>query len=153
MVLEIRAADGSQVPDTLPGGSGPGVNPRPFSGAQFRNSTPFGIAAVEPYRTAGPPALTSAEYAAALNEVKALGSSTDTDPERGAIARQWLAEGRTVRETGLWLKAALDVVARQATVESISDTSRLFALLGMAIADSVTVSWGDKYAASLLAAR
>lgn len=145
-VLEIRAGDGSQVPDTLPGGSGAGVNPRPFSGAQFRNSDPFGIAAAAPYASGGPPPLTSAEYAAAMNEVTALGSSTDTDPRRAAIARHWVAEGKTVRETGLWFKAALDIVARQATVQSVSETSRLFALLGMAIADAVTVSWGDKYA-------
>ena len=144
-VVQLRAGDGSQEPDTLPGGQGPGVNPRPFTGAQFRNSQPFGVAATEPFASAGPPALTTAEYAQAFNEVKALGSATDTDPERAAIARHWLAEARTVRETGLWFKATLDVVARQGTVHSVSDTSRLFALLGMAIADSVTVSWSDKY--------
>ena len=145
-VLQARAADGTQVEESLGGQSGPGAFPRLFSGAQFRRMSPFGIATVNPYRSSGPPLLASEAYADALNEVKVLGSSTDTDPERTAIARQWLAEGRTVRETGLWFKAALDVVARQGTVGSLPDTVRLFALLGMGVADAVTVSWDDKYA-------
>ena len=60
----------------------------------------FGIESVTDYLSSGPPDLTSAEYADAFNEVKTLGSFTDTDPERAAIARHWLAEGGTVRETG-----------------------------------------------------
>lgn len=144
-VLQLRAADGTQSEESLEAGSGPGTFPRRFNGAQFRNMTPFGIATVSPYRSSGPPPLASEAYADALNEVKVLGSSADTDPERTAIARQWLAEGRTVRETGLWFKAALDVVARQGTVAALPDTVRLFALIGMGVADAVTVSWNDKY--------
>jgi len=145
MVLAARANDGTQAATSRPGGTGAGAFPRTFSGTQFRTMSLFGISAIEPYRSPGPPALTSDEYAAAVNEVKALGSSTDRDPERAAIAKQWFAEGGTVRETGLWLKAALEIAAVKGTTASLSDTARLFALLGMGIADAVTVSWNDKY--------
>lgn len=145
MVLSLRANDGTERVESKPGGMGPGVFPRNFSGTQFRHMAPFGISSITPYATAGPPDLTSEEYADAFNEVKTLGSSTDVNAERTAIARHWLAEGGTVRETGLWFKAALNVVADQPTVNSLSDTVRLFALLGMGIADAVAVSWEDKY--------
>ena len=144
-VISLRASDGTQTASSQAGGSGPGVFPRTFSGTQFRNMTPFGIASVSGYLSDGPPPLTSAEYAEDFNEVKALGSFTDTDPERAAIARHWLAEGGTVRETGLWFKVALEVIESQNTAGSLADTTRLLALLGMGIADAVTTSWNDKY--------
>lgn len=108
--------------------------------------SPFGIASALAYRSAGPPELSSLEYAEAFDEVKALGSLDDADPTRAAIARQWLPEGGTVRETGLWLKAALVIAEDQGTVVSLADTVRLFALLGMGIADGVATSWGDNFA-------
>ena len=77
--------------------------------------------------------------------MKELGSITDTDPERAAIARHWFAEGGTVRETGLWFKVALVVIEQQGTAASLSDTVRLLALLGMGIADAVTTTWSDKF--------
>lgn len=52
-----------------------------------------------------------------------------------------------MRETGLWFKAALDVVERLRTTKSLSQTARLFALLGMGIADAVATSWQGKFAA------
>ncbi|MBM4257844.1 MAG: hypothetical protein FJ147_18375 [Deltaproteobacteria bacterium] len=103
-VVTLRAADGTQTPETQPADSGLGQFPRAFSPAQYRNMAPFGVNSIVPYASSGPPAFTSEEYAAAFNEVKVLGSNTDTDPERTAIARQWLAEANTARETGLWLK-------------------------------------------------
>ena len=145
MVLSARANDGTEKGGSKPGGTGPGVFPRTFSGTQFRYMAPFGVRSIAPYTSAGPPALDSAQYAAAFNEVKAIGSSTDGDGERTAIVRHWLAEEGTARETGVWFKAALAVTAGQGTAASLADTVRLFALLGAGIADAVTVSWTDKY--------
>ncbi len=144
-VVAARALDGTHVAKPAqPGGAGPGVFPRPFNGVQFADMAPFGVASPMPYASAGPPDLTSTEYAAAFDDVRLLGSSTDRNPERAAIARHWLAEAGTVRETGLWFKVALQVAQSRGTVASLSDTVRVFALLGMGIADSVTVSWIDK---------
>lgn len=144
-VVSLRSNDGTQVVESKPGGSGPGVFPRTFSGTQFRNMTPFGVASIAPFGSSGPPRLSSKRYAADFNEVKEIGSFTDTDAERTAIARHWLAEGGTARETGLWLKAALNIVEDQGTDASLSDTVRLFALLGIAVADAVARSWTDKF--------
>jgi hypothetical protein len=144
-IIALQANGGTQSAETQPPGTGPGEFRLPFTGAQFRHMAPFGVASLTPYATPGPPPLTSAEYAAAFNEVKVLGSVTDTDPERMAIARHWQAEANTARETGLWFKAALQVVEEQGTVYLLSYTARLFALLGMGIADSVAASWTAKF--------
>lgn len=140
-----RSDDGTQVPDSLPAGTAPGEFRAPFNGAQFRHMRPFAVASVAPYLSAGPPPLASAPYAAAWHDVRTLGAADDADEERAAIARHWQAEAGTVRETGLWLKAALDVARRRGTAQSLSGTARLFAMLGMGIADAVAVSWTAKY--------
>ncbi|HJU41938.1 MAG TPA: vanadium-dependent haloperoxidase [Vicinamibacterales bacterium] len=144
-IVIARSTDGTQVATSQAGAAGVGKFPRTFSGTQFKNMTPFGVASVAPYLSSGSPDLSSEEYAESFNEVKEIGSALDTDSERRAITRHWQAEANTVRETGLWLKAALNVVDAQGTVNSLSDTVRLFALLGMAVADSITASWADKH--------
>lgn len=144
-VLQRRSADGTQTAESRPGGTGAGVFPRTFAATQFRAMAPFGVASIHPYLSSGPPALTSSAYAEAFNEVKEIGSLANDDPERSAIARQWLAEGGTVRETGLWFKVALVVAREQGTASSLADTTRLLALLGMGIADSVATAWSDKF--------
>jgi hypothetical protein len=121
------------------------VFPRTFTGAQFKNMAPFGVASATQYLSSGPPALSSAGYAESFNEVKEIGNALDPDAERTAIMKQWQAEANTIRETGLWLKAAMNIVDDQGTVSSLSDTARLFALLSIAVADAVTTSWNDKY--------
>src|SRR5688572_23520331 len=126
----------------IPAGSECGVPRAPFD-ARFRNMQFFGIANRTPYLSAPPPALTSAEYAAAFNDVKLFGVQ-DGDPERNEIAQFWLAENNTVRETGLWLHALLAIVKDRATDNDLSDTARLFAQVGMAIADAVSAVWYTK---------
>lgn len=144
-IVALRANDGTQSAETQSPGTGPGEFRLPFTGAQFRHMAAFGVASLTPYTSPGPPRLTSAEYAVAFNEVKLLGSSTDPDAERAAIARHWQAEANTARETGLWFKAALAIVEEQGTVYVLSRTARLLALLGMGIADSVAASWTAKF--------
>lgn len=150
-IVALRANDGTQTSETQPACAPtpctptPGQFPRSFSGAQYRNMTPFGVTSMTPYASSGPPALTSAEYTTDFNEVKVIGSITDTDLERGAIAGHWLAEAGSVRESGLWLKATLNIAEEQGTVFLLSRTARLFALLGMGIADSIATSWTAKF--------
>lgn len=143
-VLSARSADGTQSALMMPAGSGIGVHRAAFD-ARFRNMLPFGIASIAPYASAPPPALGSADYAAAFNDVKTYGQQ-DGDAERNEIAQFWLAEGGTVREPGLWLLALAAIVEQYGTAGNVSGTARLFALVTMAIADSVCVTWDTKAA-------
>jgi hypothetical protein len=141
-VVALRSADGTQSPLNIPAGSGIGEHRAVFD-ARYRNMTPFGITSLEPYASDAPPALTSDAYTAAFDDVKTLGGP-DGDPERNEIALFWLAEGGTPRETGTFLQALIAIVEERGTVGNLSDTARLFALVGMAIADSVAVVWNTK---------
>lgn len=141
-VLALRSDDGTQAPVPIPAGTDPGEHRANFD-SRWRNMLPFGVQNKFPYASQPPPALTSPEYAAAFKDVKTFGKQ-DGDALRNEISNFWLAEGGTVRETGTWLQATLAIVEQEGTVESLPETARLFALVGMAIADAVMVSWEAK---------
>lgn len=160
-VLALRAADGTEAPQTVAACSRfsdplrcePGEFHASFD-ARFASMTPFALASASPYESTSPPALSGREYAAAFEDVRTCGSNSAaldalcadpaTPAQRAEISNFWLAEGGTVRETGTWMQAALAIAEQQGTVTSTSRTARLFALVGMAIADAVRLSWQAK---------
>src|SRR4029079_15489174 len=84
-LLAIRAGDGSATPvPPFVAGSNPGdyrLTPPNFPAPAFTTwgqVTPFVLGRGDQARPGPPPALTSDAYAAALNEVKSLGSATST---------------------------------------------------------------------------
>ena len=141
-VVAVRSNDGIQAAEIMPAGSGIGVYRADFD-ARFQHMRPFAIASTATYASGPPPDITSGAYARAVEDVKRFGQQ-DQDHERNDIALFWLAEGGTVRETGIWLQAAVAIVQQQGTDRSLSDTARLFARIGMGMADGVAVSWAAK---------
>ncbi len=141
-VVTLRATDGTEMALTIPAGTAVGEHRAAFD-ARFRNMTPFGVRNIDRYRSGPPPALTSEAYAQAFNDVKTLGQQ-DADAERNAIAQFWLVEGGTTREPGTWIQALVAIVEQMRTDRSLSDTARIFARVGMAIADGVAASWDTK---------
>ena len=141
-VVTLRATDGTAMALTIPAGTAVGEHRAAFD-ARFRNMTPFGVRNIDRYRSGPPPALTSEAYAQAFNDVKTLGQQ-DADAERNAIAQFWLVEGGTTREPGTWIQALVAIVEQMRTDRSLSDTARIFARVGMAIADGVAASWDTK---------
>ena len=102
--------------------------------------TPFVMTSPDQFRPAGPRALTSAQYAADLNEIKALGrdiGSTRTD-EQTQIGLFW---GDNVQIH--WNRIALAVAAQRSA--RLVDNARLFALLSLATSDATIVAWDAKY--------
>ena len=141
-VVTLRATDGTEMALTIPAGTAVGEHRAAFD-ARFRNMTPFGVRNPDRYRSGPPPALTSEAYGQAFNDVKTLGQQ-DADDERNAIAQFWLVEGGTTREPGTWIQALVAIVEQMRTDRSLSDTARIFARVGMAIADGVAASWDSK---------
>ncbi|HEY0459747.1 MAG TPA: vanadium-dependent haloperoxidase [Pyrinomonadaceae bacterium] len=92
------------------------------------------------FRAAGPPALTSMQYAADVNEVKDLGSlaSVTRTADQTEIARFW--NGNT--PVG-WNRIAVSV--SEDNNLTLSQNSRLLALLNVAMADAVIACWEAKY--------
>jgi hypothetical protein len=132
------------VPNTAPGHWWPLLNP---DGTQMLDPTPW-VGGVRPFlmlsssqfRTAGPPALDSAQWAADFNEVKALGSvnSTARTPEQTYIARWWQST-----PVASWNAVARDLVARENV--DVVDSARLFAMQNLSAADTAINCWNDKY--------
>jgi hypothetical protein len=147
-IIALRAGDGSfpvPAPTPFTGGTEPGVwRPTPPSFAPMLapwlgSVTPFTKKESSQFRAAPPPPLNSGRYAREYDEVKALGArfnSTRT-PEQTDIALFWA--GNTVT---MWNATLRDIAA--ANVGSIAESSRLFALATMSIADAIITAWNDK---------
>ncbi|MBD2533308.1 phosphatase PAP2 family protein [Nostoc flagelliforme FACHB-838] len=151
-ILELRSNDGtanaSVPPYSVP--PDPGVwQPTDGTPALLPNwgdVTPFAIPSSTTFRPGGYPTLTSAAYAEAFNEVKALGSrnSTVRTQEQTDIAFFWnLDRNDTFRAPGQWNLIAETVAQQKGT--SLEDTARLFALLNIASADAGITAWETKY--------
>lgn len=106
---------------------------------------PFTMRSGSQFRVPAPPPFTSAEYAAAYNEVKDYGGSVSSvrTPDQFVIAHFWEDGAGTVTPPGHW-----QIIAQQFAElfgNSLLENARLFALLSMAQADAAIVSWDNKY--------
>lgn len=145
-ILQRRANDGSAaVVDYAPSaGAGRFQFVPPFDGFIFRPEwrfvTPFALTSVSQFRSAPPPALGSAEYRDAFNEVKATGvlAGSNRTAEQTAYARFWYEDS----DIG-WNRITRDVVVRKKL--SLHDSARLFGLVNIALADAYIAGWDAKF--------
>jgi hypothetical protein len=100
---------------------------------------PFALQTAAQFRVAAPPALESAEYATAFNEVKRLGgkASAARSADQAAYAAFWYE----FSDIG-WNRIAR-VVAGERQL-GLQATARLFAMLNMAISDAYVAGWDSK---------
>ncbi len=151
-MLALRGNDGSgATPPAYTGGNGIGqwrpAPPANASGAlpHWKDVTPFAMTSGSQFRGAAPPSVTSAAYTAAYNQVKeigALNSATRTQDQTN-IARFWIDGPGTATPPGHMLRIASTLAEQQNL--SVSDSARLFALLGLAEADAGVAAWDIKY--------
>jgi hypothetical protein len=144
-MLAAREGDGRGQPYPLTFGDGPGeyrATPPDFAefpAAWVAAVKPFLADSAEDYRTAGPYALDSAEYAADFNEVKALGAaegSTRTD-EQNALLAFWISP------VGQWSQVERSLAMREGL--DIAAAARLFAIANLAAGDTASACHADKY--------
>ena len=101
---------------------------------------PFGVTSADQFRAAAPPALTSSEYAASFNEVKAFGAANSTVRSKDETNyAHWWAE---FAEHG-WNRIGR-ITATQKQLP-LWETARMFALINMDIFDVYIVSFDSKY--------
>ena len=144
-----RSTDGSSnAPPPFLGGNAPGQwRPTPPAFApgiapQFATMTPWVIAAPSQFRPAGPPSLTSAQYAADFNETKLLGSvsSPSRTTDQTLYATFWQQSATPV---DFWDPVATSLSAERHL--NLSENARLLALVNMALADGQIGCWDAKY--------
>jgi hypothetical protein len=147
-VLRDRMNDGSNVPPpTYSFGVNPGDYqstppnfPRQPQFIQWGNVTPFALRQAAQFRPGPPPALDSALYGRALNEVQMLGATVNSSatPEQMLIGKFWNGS----------IQNYWNEIAQTATLAqhmNTFDTARVFALLNVALADSVIAFYDAKY--------
>jgi hypothetical protein len=159
-ILARRKTDGATAvvpytPGSVPGAWQPTPNPVPpdpdAGGAGlipaflpgWGQVTPFALETGAQFRPAGPPALTSEEYARDYNEVQSLGekSGAARSEDQSAIARFWYENS-----SDSWNR-----IARAAAAPANLDaweTARLLALVNVAMADGYIAGFDGKYAYS-----
>jgi hypothetical protein len=150
-LLAIRIGDGSNVasPPFVPGTNPGSYVPTPpnFPAPVFStwgNVSPFVLESGGQFRPAPPPALTSQEYASALNEVKSLGSATSTTrtADQTVIGKFWAPPIQN-----FWNQIAQTVAISNHA--DLTTAARLFATLNLSIADSAIAFYDAKYSYQL----
>lgn len=150
-ILELRSADGAntQVPYIPSAEPGQWRRTPPFFrpplDPHWRYVDFFGLPEMDSFLPPPPPAMTSADYTAAFDEVKAIGSKTSTlrTPEQTQIAVFWSDFSYTAMPPGHWHEIAATLVQNMGV--PVVDTARLFALLSIAQADAAVVCWETKF--------
>ena len=105
----------------------------------IRNVKPFLLQSPSQFRSAGPFALTSADYAAEFNEVKSVGSLTSTT----RTAAQTNASLYWAEHSGRTWNRIFRTISAQHTLTP-EESARLFAMLNMSFADTAINVWDDK---------
>lgn len=157
-ILAWRSNDGFSTP--LPGyfgGGAPGIwrSPPTSTAAdgtlpalfrQFSVLVPFAMTSHDQFRPGPPPALTSALYAADLNEVKAIGrfDSTIRTGDQTQLALLWQAVG-PVEEN----HAIRPIIESLAGHWDLVETARIFALINIVGADALVAGFDAKYTYNL----
>jgi hypothetical protein len=106
---------------------------------QFATVTPLTLKSPEQFPTEGPPAITSAQYAAEFNEVKALGAQVGSSRTEA----QTLMAGFYTANPLFFYNAGLRVIATNEGL-STSEQARLFAKTSFAGADALISCWNNK---------
>jgi hypothetical protein len=151
-IIAMRQNDGSTdfvdyTPGSAPGDWQPTAPAfAPAENPQWATLKPFAMTSDSQFRPAGPPALTSQEYADEVNETLNLGSvnSTTRTADETQIAKFWNDNPGTYTPPGHWNSIADAVVQQQG--DSLSQDARVFAELNIALGDAAIVAWDAKYA-------
>ena len=154
-IIAMRANDGSAATSTYVSGTDPGdwqptapdFNPPTLP--QWPQVKPFVMTTGNQFRSPTPPALTSTEYAAAVDQVMRLGSadSTERTTDQTAIAKFWADGGGTATPPGHWNAIADSFLLQRGS--SLIESARTMALLNLALADAGISSWDSKFAFDL----
>ena len=161
-ILGLRTNDGSEIPDPVvghnyPESTAPGIwRPDPISGnrvalgAYWKLVKPFVLPSVHAFRAPPPPALGSAAYASAFNEVKRLGGNgtgtpTQRTAEQTVIGTYWGYDDAAWLGTPLRMYNQMVLQIHLSRISDPLELARALALVNAAQADATITLWESKY--------
>lgn len=151
-ILPLRRLDPNPLPEPFVGGTEPGqwrptesllpgppTTLSPMFAPWMADFEPFTLTGPARYRAPPPPELTSEQYTADYNEVKAKGALTGSSrtADQTDIGYFW-----TDNFVAQWNRAIRGIV--EGRVSGIGNRARLFALANLAVADAVGNAWDSK---------
>lgn len=106
---------------------------------------PFAIESATQFRLPAPPPIGSPEYANAVEEVRRVGcfDSAERTADQTLLARYWSDGLSTGMPPGHWNRIAA-LMARNKKID-LYTTTRMYAMLNFALADSAIACWEGKY--------
>lgn len=151
-ILAARVNDGWSVTPpvySLPATPGnwqptpPANSPATFT--HYPSVTPFAIQSPDQFMPGAPPAMTSAQYAADLEEVKQLGAvnSAIRTADQTKVAQLWANVNTPTNFLFVWNNVARTVSVARNT--STVEKARLFALINIALHDALQVTFASKF--------
>jgi hypothetical protein len=161
-ILALRADDGSFHPeprvnvDFIPSDQSGWWRQDPISliplalGAHWGEVDPFVLTAPDQFRLPPPPAMTSAAYTKAYDEVKALGgdgvdTATIRTPDQTESGIYWAYDGTPSLCAPPRLYNQIAVLIATQKRSNVMELARLLALVNTAMADAGVASWESKY--------
>ncbi len=161
-MLVRRAHDGAQHPEPRIGvdfipSDAPGkwrqdpISRHPLAmGAHWGEVDPFVLRSGDQFRVPPPPALTSRQYAAAFNEVKALGGDGEVTPtsrtdDQTVAGIYWAYDGTPSLCAPPRLYNQIAVRIAEPWTTNPLEMARLLALVHLAMADAGIAIWESKY--------
>ena len=161
-MLSLRGNDGSQHTEPRVGiefltSNDPGkwrqdpISELPLAlGALWNQVEPFVMNSADQFRAPPPPALTSAAYTIAFDEVKRLGGDgvttpTQRSPEQTEIGTYWAYDGTPSLCAPPRLYNQIAVQIAEQTGSNHMELARLLALVNVAMADAAIAIWDSKY--------
>ena len=150
-LLEIRSTDGAdRTVEYVPGSAAGDWQKTPPAFAapllpHWGSVQPFVLSSGSQFRPPEPPKLSSSEYARDLNEVQQLGAANSTvrTAEQTNIAKFWASGPGTATPPGQWNMVA-SVIAQDQQL-SLPQSTRMYAILDMALADAAILCWNTKF--------
>lgn len=150
-MIDARQGDGRFGPSQWVPNSAPGHwDPVAPNGATVQDPTPW-VGGVKPFlmqsssqfRNAGPPALTSAAWAADFNEVKLIGGDGVVTPSTRTSTQTYIARWWQSNPMVSWNDVARQLIT--ANHLNVSEAAHLLALENLAAADAAINTWNSKY--------
>jgi hypothetical protein len=114
------------------------------------SAAPMALLTPTQYLPAPPPSLTSARYAADVNEIKQIGKSDSLTrtPEQTAIARLWNGNATTGVGTATNFMSVWNGIVRGVAQDrqlSLVEAARLFVLVNVSVHDGLQTAQGSKF--------
>jgi PAP2 superfamily len=150
-MIDARKDDGRFGPSQFVANPNPGYwDPVAPNGTTASDPTPW-VGGVKPFlmqsssqfRSPAPPALTSAAYAADVNEVKAIGGDGVVTPSTRTVTQTYVAKWWQSNPMVSWNDVARQLITNNHL--DVADAARVLAMENLAAADAAINTWNNKY--------